>query len=131
MRLIDGIKELKGCPAEIPDCSRDDLPQLFVDMGFKVGAEIGVLKGEFTKKLLDVGLQVYGIDSWLDYSGYKHSRGQKRQDFLYEHTQRLLAPYPKCKILKKTTMDAINDFEDESLDFVYIDANHLLQYAVW
>ncbi len=31
MKLIDGIK-LKGAPAEIPDCSRDDLPQFFVEM---------------------------------------------------------------------------------------------------
>lgn len=129
MKLIDGLK-LKGRPAEIPDSSRDDLPQFFVELGFKVGAEIGVYKGEYTKFFLDAGLKMYGIDPWRNYSEYRNSRGQKRLDFLYEHTKRVLAPYPNCTIVKKTTMEAINDFPDESLDFVYIDANHLLKYVI-
>lgn len=55
MKLIDGIK-LRGNPAEILDCSRDDLPQFFVEMGYKAGAEIGVYKGQFSKKFCQVGL---------------------------------------------------------------------------
>ena len=46
MELIEGIK-LKGRPVEIPDSTRDGLPKLFVDLGFKIGAEIGVWKGEY------------------------------------------------------------------------------------
>jgi len=64
MKLIDGIK-LKGKPAEIPDCTRDDLPQFFVDMGFKVGAEIGVARGKYSEKFCKVGLKLYSIDPWL------------------------------------------------------------------
>ncbi len=70
MKIIDGIK-LKGLPAEIPDCGRDDLPQFFVDMGFKVGAEIGVLRGEFTEKLCQAGLKVYAVDPWKNYLDYQ------------------------------------------------------------
>ena len=123
MKLIDGLK-LQGRPAEIPDCSRDDLPQFFVEMGFKVGAEIGVYKGEFSEKLCQAGLKLYAIDPWQIYKDYGNPRGQDRLDFQYEHTQRVLAPYPNCTIVRKTSMEAIPDFEDESLDFVYIDANH-------
>lgn len=129
MKLIDGLK-LKGRPAEIPDCSRDDLPKFFVEMGFKVGAEIGVYKGEYTKKFLDAGLKMYAVDPWVDYSEYHNTRGQTRIDFLYEHTKRVLAPYPNCTIIRKTSMEAVKDFEDESLDFVYIDSNHLLKYVI-
>lgn len=128
MKLIDGIK-LKGRPAEIPDCSRDDLPQFFREMGYKIGAEIGVYKGEYTKKFLGAGIKMYAIDPWLDYSEYHNSRGQARLDFQYEHAKRILAPYPNCTIIRKTSMEAIEDFADESLDFVYIDANHLLRYV--
>lgn len=129
MKLIDGLK-LKGNPVEIPDCSRDDLPQLFIDMGFKVGAEIGVDKGEFSKKFCEAGLKLYAIDPWKSYQDYEDSRGQKRLDFLYEHTKRELLPYPDCTIIRKSSMEAVNDFADGSLDFVYIDGNHQLRYVI-
>ena len=119
MKLTDGLR-LKGSPAEIPDCSRDDLPQFFVEMGFKVGAEIGVDKGEFSEKFCQAGLSLYAIDPWLS----KHDR----LDFLYEHTKRVLTPYPNCTIIRKTSMEAVEDFADESLDFVYIDGNHEFRY---
>lgn len=127
MKLIDAIKH-QGRPFEIPDCSRDDLPQFFVDSGFKVGAEIGVYKGEFSEKFCKAGLKLYAIDPWRVYKDYNHPRGQQRLDFQYEHTKRVLAPYPNCEVIRKTSMEAVEDFEDESLDFVYIDANHEFRY---
>ena len=133
--IKEGLK-LKGRPAEIIDCGRDDLPQFFLDQGYKVGAEIGVYKGEYTEKLLSAGLKVYGIDPWLAYGNYnayrKLQKFQFRQDFLYEHTKRTLSKYLKnkqCEIVKKTSMDAIEDFEDNSLDFVYIDGHHGFRYV--
>ena len=102
MEIIDAIKKHKGRPFEIPDCSRDDLPQFFKQMVFKVGAEIGVYKGAYTKKFLEVGLKMYGIDPWLAYRSYRKrpaelrfkntskDKFQKRQDFLYGHAQRSL-----------------------------------------
>lgn len=128
MKLIDGIKQ-KGRPFEIPDCSRDDLPEFFKQMGFKAGAEIGVKKGEFSEKFAQAGLKIYAIDPWLSYEDYDEDpSNQKRLDFQYEHTKRLLAPYSNCKIIRKTSMNAVSDFEDGSLDFVYIDGNHQFRY---
>jgi len=115
MKLIDGLK-LKGRRAEIPDCSRDDLPQFFVEMGFKVGAEIGVYKGEFSEKLCNAGLTLYAIDPW------------EKQESRYEHTKEVLASLPNCTIIRKTSMEAVDSFKDGSLDFVYIDANHEFRY---
>ncbi len=127
MILSNAIK-LKGKPFEIPDCSRDDLPSFFKEMGFKVGAEIGVYKGDFSKKLCEAELKLYAIDPWRIYKDFGNSRGQERLDFQYEHTKRVLAPYPNCKIVRKTSMEAVLDFPDNSLDFVYIDANHEFRY---
>ncbi len=127
MELREGIT-FKGRPFEIPDCSRDDLPQFFVDMGYTVGAEIGVYKGEFSKKICRAGLKLYAIDPWRIYKDYGNPRGQKRLDVQYEHTKRVLAPYPDCTIVRKTSMEAVTDFADGSLDFVYIDANHEFRY---
>ena len=124
MDLKEAIKTLKGTPVEIPDSSRDDLPQFFVDMGFTVGAEIGVDKGEFSVKFCEAGLALYAVDPWKYYSGYEDDRGQQFLDELYENTKRLLTPYPQCRVVRKTSMQAAEDFADESLDFVYIDGNH-------
>lgn len=134
--FIEGIKrspllqamDIKQSPFEIPNVSRDDLPELFVDMGFHVGAEIGVYKGDFSEKIARTGLSLFAIDPWKIYAEYNHPKGQERLDFQYEHVKRVLAPYPDAKIIRKTSMEAVEDFKDESLDFVYIDANHEFRY---
>jgi hypothetical protein len=108
---------------------RDDLPQLFVDCGYDVGAEIGVYAGDYTKKLLDAGLKVYGIDPWSVQDEFKPSGGQERLDRRLAHAEKQLAPYSRAQIMKKTSMEAVRDFEDESLDFVYIDGNHRFKYV--
>lgn len=124
MKIIDGVK-LKGKPVKIPDCSRDDLPKFFVEMGFKAGAEIGVHKGAFTEKFCQAGLTMYAIDPWeADKQLRDNLPDQKQQDLFYEHAQRTLAPYKNCTIIRKTSMDALADFDNGSLDFVYIDADH-------
>jgi hypothetical protein len=123
MRIQDGIK-LKGKIVEIPDSSRDELPRLFKELNYKVGAEIGVHKGAFTEKFCQAGLTMYAIDPWTVYKGIGWSPSQSRLNFLYDHTQRALAPYKNCTIIRATSMDALQHFTDGSLDFVYIDADH-------
>jgi hypothetical protein len=128
MKISDGIK-IKGACTEIPDCSRDDLPEFFKEMGYTVGAEVGVYKGEFSKKFCEAGFKFYAIDPWLAYADYRNPRGQARLDFQYDHVKRLLEPYPNCTIIRKTSMDALADIPDGSLDFVYIDGNHWFKYV--
>lgn len=127
MNLQEGIK-LTGSPAIIPDCSRDELPEFFKELGFKVGVEIGVLKGAFTEKFCKAGLKMYAIDPWRAFGGQGRTQKiQSRQDFSYEHTCGVLAPYMQdgiCAIVRKTSTDALKDFKNDSLDFVYIDGDH-------
>jgi len=132
MKLIDGIKLKggKGGMMEIPDCGRTDLPNFFVEMGYKVGAEVGVYMGEFTKLFCEAGLYMYAVDPWLIYKDYHAHRGQKRFDSIYGTAKKRLAPYSNCEIVRKMSVDAAEDFEDESLDFVYIDGHHGLKFVV-
>lgn len=127
MKIIDAIKEQKGQRVKLKNVYRIDLPEFFVDMGYKVGAEIGVYKGQFTERFCKAGLKMYAIDPWRIYDDYKNPKGQKRLDFQYEHTCRVLKPYD-CTIIRKTSMEALTDIKDESLDFVYIDGNHEFKY---
>lgn len=126
MNLRDGIK-LKGSPVVIPDNSRDDLPQLFKDMNYKEGAEIGVYKGEFTEKLCQAGLRVHGIDPWIVYDNYRKHPKELAYDELMKVSVERLAPYD-FRLIKRTSMEALKYIPDESLDFVYIDGNHSLPY---
>ena len=127
MKLTDGIK-LIGRPAEIPDCSRDDLPEFFKELGFKVGVEIGVFLGEYTEILAKSGLQVYGVDPWLVYEDYGNADYQSVANRRYEKSKRRLASYPNVTLLKEKSMDAVKRFKNESVDFVYIDGNHQFRY---
>ena len=130
MRIEDGLnlKPKEKNRIEIPECSRNDLPEFFVNRGYKIGAEIGVLKGEFTERFCEKGLKMYAIDPWRNYKDYKHPKGQKRLDELYNIAKQTLSKYDNCKIIRKTSMEAVTDFKDDSLDFVYIDGRHEFKY---
>jgi SAM-dependent methyltransferase len=112
-------KELQGIL-----CSRfTDIPELFHELGFKEGAEIGVLKGEYTKILCDAGFKMHGIDAWSFYHTYRDFRKQHQLDE-FERIARKTLWDSDCKIYKGWSDDIVDHFEDKSLDFVFIDGNH-------
>jgi hypothetical protein len=127
MKLSEGIK-LKGVGSEIPSCSRDDLPDFFKEMGFKVGVEVGVFKGEYTEVLAKSGLKIYGVDPWRQYGGYDSNRGQPWLDELYNTAKTRLDRYKNVSLIRKTSMEAVESFAENSIDFVYIDGNHQFRY---
>jgi len=112
-------------PIHLFDMGRNDLAKLFAELGFASGAEIGVLFGRYSKILCEANpkLKLYSIDPWLSYKEYFDLTPQKDFDLLYETTKQNLATF-NCKIIRKKSMDAVKDFPDNSLDFVYIDGNH-------
>jgi hypothetical protein len=119
MKLIDGIK-LIGKPAEISGCSRIELPEFFKQMGYKVGAEIGVYKGEFTERFCKEGIKMFAVDPWTAYYGDKD---QVRQDLIYDGVCKKLI-MQDCTIVRKSSAEAAGQFCDGELDFVYIDSDH-------
>jgi hypothetical protein len=134
MKIIDGLKLPAGHRnrVEIPNCKRRQLPDFFKQMGYKVGVEIGVYKGDFTRWLLKRGAKIYAVDPWLAYPDYGHPKVhfQARQDVIYRSAKKRLAPFgDRCEIIRKTSMEAVKDFEDDSIDFVYIDGHHGFKYV--
>ena len=124
--ILEGFKNGKGSPFEISEASREELPEFFKEMGFSLGAEIGVFQGENLEKYCQSGLTMYGIDSWKSYDDYRTYRDLED---LYEVTKKRLAPYPNCTLVRKKSMDALEDIPKRSLDFVYIDGNHKYGYV--
>lgn len=122
------LNENNKSPLNIPESRWRGMAPLFKELGFKTGVEIGVLKGRFLKTFCEQGFKMYGIDPWEDYDNYNDYKGLDFNAFEKESRDRL-APYD-CTIIKKWSMDAVKDFEDESLDFVFIDGNHSLEFVI-
>ena len=128
LKITDATK----MPVEIPNIKRDDLPQLFKELGFKIGAEIGVFQGDYSEKLCknNPQLKLYCIDSWQqkeDMSQYGYSNELLAQS--EKMARERLSTY-NSEIIKKTSQDAVKNFEDNLLDFVYIDGSHLFEDVV-
>jgi hypothetical protein len=107
---------------------RYDMAGMFKDLGFKVGAEIGVYKGGFSEMLClqNPGVRLFCIDPWKVYDSEDpepYAQNQEALDSFYQEAVDRLSKY-HCTIIRKPSMEAIKLFEPESLDFVYIDANH-------
>ena len=122
---IKKILEIKDKPYFIPYCSRNELPKFFKQLGFTVGMEVGVWEGEFTEKFCEEGFKMYGIDPWKA----RGSQSQVMQDNRAIRAIERLKPYD-CTVIRKRSMQAITDFADESLDFVYIDGDHSYRFVV-
>lgn len=117
-------------PIDIP-IGRADLARLFAELDFKAGAEIGVEEGLFTEVLCQANPQakIYGIDAWHAYSRYREHVSQDKLAKFYEAAQARLLGY-NCELMRRFSMEAVKDFTDGELDFVYIDANHDFQHVV-
>lgn len=122
-------------PIEIPNIGRWGLAGLFAELGYKRGVEVGVQAGEYSEVLCKSipGLELFCVDPWKAYKGYRDFVRQDRIDgFLREAHERLdrfneNGNGNRVHFVQKFSMDAVKEFEDGSLDFVYIDAAHNLQ----
>ena len=118
----------------ICDMGRNDMAKLFNELGYKVGVEVGVDKGEYSEILCKANpdLRLFGVDPY-QFTAYEsiinpHDAGihdsQKGFEGNYETATARLTPYKNYRLIRSYSLDALKLFEDNSLDFVYIDANH-------
>ena len=128
MKILEAVAKKEG-RVEIPDCSRVDLPEFFEEMGFEIGVEIGVQRASFLIDFCKKGFKMFGVDPWLGYKDYKDENNQVHQDKVYTAAKKVVAKFPSCTLIRKKSMDAVNDFEDDSLDFVYIDGHHGFKFV--
>jgi hypothetical protein len=117
-------------PLMIPNTDRVTLAELFRELGYKEGAEIGVREGEYSKILCEKnpGVKLHCVDPWEGYPGYRDIEAENFST-IEQTARRILASYD-CNFIKKYSMDALKDIPDRSLDFVYIDANHDIRHVI-
>lgn len=117
-------------PVEIADIGRNDLARLIHELNFKVGVEVGVASGEYSEILCQTNpqMKISGVDPWKPYRGYTDYVRLSTFSSLYNTALARLSPFINYKFVKELSMDALKRFQDNSLDFVYLDANHQNPY---
>lgn len=97
------------------------------------GVEIGVCEGVFAEHNLNLWKcsKYHMVDPWKRCDGYDDCPDLNDKIF-EEYYQALLKKYKnnnQVNIIRKTSIDAVNDFKDESFDWIYIDAFHTYEHV--
>lgn len=114
---------------------RNDLGNLAELLGYETCIEIGVRTARFALILMQNWPSMkayYGIDPYLQQKNYidlSNSNNETQNEIYLKSKAELEEIAKKRKILtvqliRKFSSDAVNLFEDESIDFIYIDARH-------
>lgn len=111
--------------------SRFSMVNVLNELGFTIGAEIGTESGYYATRLCQgiPNLKLYCIDAYEVVPYYKDYETQEQVNEHYEHAKNRLSNY-KVEFIKKYSMEAVKQFEPNSLDFVFIDANHYFEWIV-
>lgn len=98
-------------------------------------AEIGVWRGDYSKKILDIvkPKELHLIDPWHFFSdekykdsiyGGKEAKSEKDMENIYNDVLKRFSQNKEV-IIKRNTFELIlNDYPDEYFDWVYIDGDH-------
>lgn len=116
---------------EIPNMGRKHLAGLFKELEFNYGVEVGVEQGRYSEVLCKANpkLKLFCVDPWSagaydsDTAIHAVDTEQSKYNERYAHAKKRLKLY-NATLVRKPSMEALDDFKDNSLDFVYIDANH-------
>lgn len=118
-------------PREIPNVGRNNLAQLFNHLDYRIGVEVGTEYGLYAETICKAAprLKLYSVDPYRAYKGYREHRSQNKLNGIYEQASERLRRY-NHEFIREPSVKAVESFADESLDFVFIDANHSLVHVV-
>lgn len=100
----------------------------------KLGVEVGVYTGRLSKRLLaDPSLRLFLVDPWraMESKSYKetddfhHRMSQQEHDKAMQQTLVNVKPFAdRVVIIREPSIVAASEFENSTLDFVFIDGDH-------
>lgn len=98
-----------------------------------VGAEVGVWKGDFSEEILRAVRpeKLYLVDPWAfqpEFSGRMFggtvATSSGDMDKIFSSVERRFCDKRNVHLIRKFSVPASQEFEETSLDWVYVDANH-------
>ena len=107
--------------------------ELFEKMPYGKGVEVGTFKGEFSREIVSKwNGNLYMVDVWRPL-GQEYIDASNHINFgsgLYHDAINNIKGFEDRAIMIRATSAIASDiFADESLDFVYIDANHAYEFV--
>lgn len=108
---------------------RDQLPELLRHLNLmEKGVELGTFRGFFSKHIVSNWPgKLYMVDVWrpLSYEEYDDASNHAANKDAYENAMNSIKGYEdRAFMIRMKGNYALDLFQDNSLDFVYIDANH-------
>jgi hypothetical protein len=112
--------------------TRAELPIILNRAGLTgEGVEVGVWKAEFSSLILKKwkGKKLYLVDPWKTFSNDVYiddmNISQNQFDEIYDNVTKGLEHFKeRVQIIRDISINASNLFQNESLDFVYLDGRH-------
>lgn len=107
-----------------------DIPKLIGNISNPVGIEVGVAEGITTEYLLKTvaGIKLYGVDPYFDYVDWDGNQPANNSNkvAMLEKT----VNFDNFTFIEKTSDEAATLFDDESMDFVFIDGLHTYEQVL-
>lgn len=112
--------------------NRRQIPSILNFMGLTGRAvEVGVKEGEFSEHILSYwkGTELVSVDPWREfapdaYIDVANVEQLQHEEFYQTTVDRLSRFGERSTIMRTTSAEAAEHFDDRSLDFVYLDARH-------
>jgi hypothetical protein len=109
----------------------DLIDNLIVKENLAVGVEVGSFRGEYSREILNRWKgKLYMIDVWAPLEEYDDMSNNKyHPDAYQECINNILEFGERATMIRTFSENAVDLFRNDSLDFVYIDANHSYEYV--
>lgn len=113
-----------------PLATRNDFVEILRSNKLQTAAEVGVQQGRYAEYLLNNWPECrkyHAIDLWKYQTHYSDKANviDEQQDQNYDTTRQRLQKWRKIvQYHRNYSIFAVNDIDDNSLDFIYIDARH-------
>lgn len=90
-------------------------------------AELGCAEGNFSRDMLEWGVELYMVDLWDTIPGQRGDGGYEKEwhEKNYQEAMKKVAKYgDRVHVLRGMTAEMAKYVEDESLGLLYLDADH-------
>lgn len=106
--------------------NREEILKTINQINNGVCLEVGVLKGSYSKKILEQNPKtLYIVDAWMPLENYEDETNNKNYPNAFIEAKMISDVYSdKCVMIKAKSNQAVEIFKDSFFDFIYIDANH-------
>lgn len=108
--------------------SGQDIPKIIEGISNPIGIEVGTADGTTTAYLLKTipDLTLYGVDPYTDYIDWNGGKINSAENERV-YNERTFTFKDRLTHLRTTSDEAVEQFDDESMDFVFIDGLHEYQ----